>query len=41
MEYAFVLIHILKLQKKQNLATVLCIFLFKFVNFLVFSGFRL
>lgn len=31
---AFVLIHILKLQKKQNLGTVLCIILFKFVHFL-------
>lgn len=39
MEYAFVLIHILKLQKKQNLATVLCIFLFKFVNSLCFQVF--
>lgn len=34
MEYALVLIHILKLQKKQNLGTVLCIILFKFVHFL-------
>lgn len=31
---AFVLIHILKLQKKQNLGTVLCIILFKFIHFL-------